>query len=349
MFSIKGIKIGESYKTFFIAEISANHGGSIKKVYQLVDLAIKSGASAIKLQTFSPDCMTINSEKKSFFVNDKISLWKGNNLYKLYSKNQTPWSWHIKIFNYAKKKKIIAFSSPFSVKAVKFLQTLKVPCYKIASFEVNHTPMLLEIAKTKKPIIMSTGMSTKKEIHEAIKTLNSYGRRKILLLKCTSSYPAEFKNLNLNTIMNMKNTFKCEVGFSDHSQGIEASVGAVALGASVIEKHIALDKKSVDGKFALISNNFKKMVDACNNVWLARGKIFYGVNSSERGSATRKRGICVVKKIKKDELFTEDNIRVIRYAKGLHPKFFYRILGKTSNNNLSPGSYLMKKMVKNLR
>ena len=191
-------------------------------------------------------------------------------------------------------------------------------------------------------------MSSKKEIKQAIKTLCTFGKRKIILLKCTSSYPSSFESLNLNTIVDMKKTFKCDVGFSDHSKGIEASVAAVTLGACVIEKHFALDKYSVDGKFAIISNDFKKMVQACDNAWLAKGKVFYGVNSSEKGSATRKRGICVSAKINSGQIFNENNIRVIRSAKGLHPKYFYKVLGKKAQRDLMPGINLTKKMVKSL-
>jgi pseudaminic acid synthase len=240
---IKTKKINKNNKPFIIAEMSGNHNGLLSNALKLVDLAAKCGADAIKLQTFTPDTITMKSKRKEFYIKDKKNLWKNNSLFELYKKAHTPWKWHHKIFERAKKKKIICFSSPFDETAVDFLEKLNAPFYKIASFENTHFPLLKKVAKTGKPIIMSTGLASIKEITESVKFLRKNGCKSLALLKCTSAYPAEPSDLNLQTIKDLKKRFNCEVGISDHSLGIGAAIAAISLGAVIIEKHFSLKKK----------------------------------------------------------------------------------------------------------
>ena len=243
MIKIKTKKISKKNKPFIIAEMSGNHNGLLSNALKLVDLAAKCGADAIKLQTFTPNTITMKSKRKEFYIKDKKNLWKNNSLFQLYKKAHTPWEWHHQIFQRAKKRKIICFSSPFDETAVDFLEKLNAPLYKIASFENTHFPLLKKVAKTGKPIIMSTGLASMKEISESVKFLRKNGCKSLALLKCTSAYPADPSDLNLLTIKDLKKRFNCEVGISDHSLGIGAAIAAVSLGAVIIEKHFSLKKK----------------------------------------------------------------------------------------------------------
>ena len=289
----KKYKIGLNHKPFIVAEMSANHNHSLKKALKIVKTAAASGADAIKLQTYTPDTLTLNVKKKDFFIKDNKSLWKGEYLYNLYEKAYTPWEWHKPIMKLAKKLGLICFSSPFDETAVDFLEKLNVPLYKIASFEITHIPLIKRVAQTGKPIILSTGLASIKEINDAIKTIRSAGSKKIILLKCTSTYPAKTKNSNLITIPNMRKKFRCEIGLSDHTLGIGTAIAAVANGATVIEKHFTLDKNDggVDSAFSIKPNDFKRLTEEANKAWQSLGKVFYGPTPDEKKSLIFRRSI----------------------------------------------------------
>ena len=347
MFKIKKRQISEKNHPFIIAEMSGNHNGSLATALKIVDLAAKAGADAIKLQTYTPETITMRSSRKEFFIKDKKNIWKNNSLFDLYKKAQTPWAWHQKIFERAKKKKLIFFSSPFDETAVDFLENLNVPLYKIASFENNHYPLLKKVAKTGKPVIMSIGLANLKELKDSVKYLKKNGCKKIALLKCTSSYPASPKDLNLKTIKDLKKIFKCEIGFSDHSLGIGAAITAVALGATIIEKHFTLKKNvGVDGKFSSEINEMKMLKEQCDISWQALGKVFYGPTKNEIKYKKYQRSIYISKDIKKDERFTKKNLQVVRPSHGMHPKYFEKVLGRISKKSLTFGTPLKKIFIK---
>lgn len=348
MIKIRSRIISSKKTPFIIAELSGNHNGQLSNALKLVDLAAKSGVDAIKLQTYTPETITLNSNKKDFLIKDKKNPWKKNrNLFELYKKAHTPWSWHKKIFDRAKKKKLIYFSSPFDETAVDFLEKLNVPAYKIASFENTHFPLLKKVAQTGKPVIMSTGLSTLKELKDSINYLKKNGCKKLALLKCTSAYPASPKDLNLKTINELKKVFKCEVGFSDHSLGIGAAVTAVALGATIIEKHFTLKKNiGVDGLFSSEVNEMKMLKKECDLSWRSLGKVFYGPTKNEIIFKKSRRSIYASMDIKKGEKFTLKNIKVIRPSNGMHPKNFEKILGKKSTKFISFGTPLKKTFLK---
>jgi pseudaminic acid synthase len=340
--TIDSIHIGTGHAPFIIAEMSGNHNQSLEKALQIVKAATDSGAHALKIQTYTADSITINHTGGLFDINDEKSLWKGKNLYQLYQEAHTPYDWHKAIFDYARELGIICFSSPFDEAAVDFLETFNVPVYKIASFENNHHPLLKKVAKTGKPVIMSTGVSTLAEIDESVNVLRENGCSEIVLLKCTSTYPATPENTNLITIPHLKELFNCEVGLSDHTMGIGVSVGAIALGASVIEKHFCLNRAEggVDSAFSLEPSEFKNLVTETERAWQALGHIQYGIQEAERNSLNFKRSVYVVKDIKAGESFSEENIRVIRPGDGLHPRFYEWLLGKKANNELKFGNPL---------
>ncbi len=329
-------------KPFVIAEMSGNHNQSLERALELVDAAAEAGAHALKIQTYTPDTITIDYDKDLFFIEDKNSLWKGRKLYDLYAEAMTPWDWHKAIFDRAKEKGMIAFSSPFDETSVDFLETLNVPFYKIASFENNHLPLLKKVAKTGKPVIVSTGISTVADIAEAVKVLRENGCTNIVLLKCTSTYPATPENSNILTIPHMKQLFDCEIGLSDHTAGIGVSVAAVALGATVIEKHFTLRRSDggVDSAFSLEPEELKNLVIECNRAYQALGKINYEILEAEKKSIQFKRSIYVVKDINAGDTFSVDNIRIIRPGGGMHPRFYESILGKKSTNTIKRGTAL---------
>lgn len=349
MIKIKSRLISSKHKPFVIAELSGNHNGSLSNALKLVDLAAKSGVDAIKLQTFTAETITLKSNKKDFLIKDKNNPWKKDHtLFRLYKKAHTPWAWHKKIFDRAKKHKLIYFSSPFDETAVDYLEKLNVPIYKIASFENNHYPLLKKVAETGKPIIMSIGLSNLRELKDSVKYLKKHGCKKIALLKCTSSYPANPSDLNLKTIENLKKIFKCEIGFSDHSLGIGAAISAVALGACIIEKHFTLKKNvGVDGKFSSEINEMKLLKKECDISWKALGKVFYGATKNEINFKKYQRSIYISKNVKKNEKFSKNNIQVVRPSFGMHPKYYETILGKKSKKNLLRGTRLKKIFVQN--
>lgn len=325
---------------FIVAEMSANHCGDIKLAKEIIKTAKEIGADAVKLQTYTADTLTIDCDRPEFKVSDTKSLWYGETLYSLYQKAYTPWEWQKELKDYAEKEiGIEVFSTPFDRTAVDFLETINVKRYKIASFEAIDIP-LIEYAATKgKPMIISTGICSKEEIHEIIKACQKTGNNDITLLKCTSSYPAPLESMNLLTIPDMIQKFGVKVGLSDHSMNIEPVVAAVALGARVIEKHFTLDRSlgGADAGFSLNTQEFKEMVQAVRNTEKVLGKISYEVAQNERHGA---RSLYVVKNMIKDETFTEENIRSIRPNNGLHPRYYHELLGKKAKHAISRGTAL---------
>jgi pseudaminic acid synthase len=334
-----GITVGAGYKPFIIAEMSGNHNQSLDKALAIVDAAAEAGVQAIKLQTYTADTMTIRG---AYTIKDESSLWKGRELYELYQQAYTPWEWHQAIFNRAKEKGIIAFSSPFDETAVDFLESLNVPAYKIASFENTDWPLLRKVAATGKPVIMSTGVSSLSDLDESVRTIRAAGCKDLILLKCTSTYPASPENTNLLTIPHMAQLFDCPVGLSDHTMGIGASVAAVALGARVIEKHLTLrrDEGGVDASFSLEPSELQALVIESERAFKALGSVQYGVQKAEEKSRLFKRSIYAVKDIGAGEVFSKDNIRIIRPGDGLPPKHIEQVIGKTAVKEIQSGTPL---------
>ncbi|MBC8052970.1 MAG: pseudaminic acid synthase [Sphingobacteriaceae bacterium] len=336
---IESITIGTHHKPFIIAEMSGNHNQSLDRALKIVEEAARFGAHAIKLQTYTPDTMTI---KGAFTINDESSLWKGRELYDLYQEAFTPWEWHKPIFDYAKSLGLIAFSTPFDETAVDFLEDLQVNAYKIASFENTDIPLLKKVAKTRKPIIISTGATNVSDIDEAVRTLRANGCTDLVLLKCTSTYPATAKNTNLLTIPHMQQLFNCHVGLSDHTMGIGASIAAVALGARVIEKHFTLRRADggVDSTFSIEPEELKGLVIESERAFEALGIIQYGVQKAEEKNLLFKRSIYITKDVAAGELLTPENVRVVRPGDGLLPKYYDIVLGKRISRDIKAGTPL---------
>ena len=320
---------------FFVAEISANHNGSLSHAKRLIKIAKKYGADAVKLQTYTPDTLTINCNKPDFKI--RGGLWNGKTLWDLYSKAQTPFEWHKELFDYAKKLKITCFSTPFDETAVDLLETLDCPFYKVASFEINHIPLIKKIAKTKKLIIMSTGMANLNEIDLAYKTARNNGAKEIILLYCVSNYPSKISDFNLNNIGILKERYNCKVGFSDHSTDNKVVATAIAAGAEVIEKHIALEnqKKGLDLAFSIKGKEIKDYAKVVKDTYLMMGREYFFRNKSEDNSLQFRRSIYAVSDIKKGEKFTKKNIRVIRPGFGIQPVYFEKLINKKSPFNIN--------------
>ena len=323
-------------RPFFIAEMSANHSGKIENALKIIDGAVKANASAIKFQTYRPESMTLNTKNSGFIIKEKTSLWKNKSLFDLFKIGQTPYKWNKILFNYAKKKKILAFSSVFDEEGVDLLESLNNPIYKISSFENNHFPLLKKVVKTKKPIIISLGLTNLKKIYEIVEFIKINGCKEFVLLKCTSVYPAQNSQLNLKTIQDLKKRFKCPVGFSDHTRDISAAIAASALGADVIEKHFIHSSisSSLDKKFSINEKDFKKMVEFSNLAKLSAGKINYDLTKLEKSRLIKKRSIHSSQDIKKGTIFNKNNIKVVRPGYGLEPKFYEDILGKKAKKNI---------------
>lgn len=346
-FRIGEYTIGVSTPPFIIAEMSGNHNQSLERAIAIVDAAANAGAHAIKLQTYTPETMTINSTGGLFDIDDDGSLWKGRNLFDLYKEAHTPWKWHAPIFEHARKRGIEIFSTPFDETAVDFLEELGVGAYKIASFENTDWPLLKKVAQTRKPVIMSTGLASLSDIDEAVRVLRENGCTDLALLKCTSTYPATPENTNLATLPHLREMFKCNVGLSDHTMGIGAAIAAVALGASIVEKHFTLNRSEggVDSAFSIEPDELKALVIESERAFLALGQVKYGVQEAEKNSLRFKRSIYVVKDIKVGETFTAENIRVIRPGDGLQPKYYDVLLGKVCSNNLQAGTPLSFELI----
>jgi pseudaminic acid synthase len=326
-------------RPFVIAELSGNHNRSKGLALELVRAAAKAGASAIKLQTYTPDCLTIRG---AFTINEPSSPWLGRELYDLYEEANTPWEWHRDLFEASREEGIPCFSTPFSTKAVEFLETLNNPIYKIASFEINHSPLLQCVAQTGKPVIMSTGGSTVAEIDEAVNTLRNHGCQDLTLLKCTSAYPADPKEINLLTIPHMAALFGCDVGLSDHTLGIGVAVASIAFGVTCIEKHLTLSRADggVDSSFSMEPQEFAQLVIESNRAFDSLGRVFYGLEEAEGKVSAGKRSIYAARDIAAGEIFTEENIRVIRPGYGLHPRHFLGLIGQRSKRVISSGQPL---------
>lgn len=333
-------KISRQSHPLIVAEMSGNHNKSLERAMLLVEQAAKSGAHMLKLQTYTADTLTINSEKKDFQILSEDSLWKGNTLHSLYDEAHTPWEWTEKIIKRCNELNIMCFSTPFDETAVDFLEKLNVPAYKIASYENVHLPLIRKVAKTKKPIIISTGLASISEIEDAVNVLKEENCDQFALLKCTSAYPASPENSNVLTIPDLRKKFNCEVGLSDHTVGIGAALAAISHGATIVEKHFTLDRNDggVDSSFSIEPNELKLLVDESKKTWQALGTIKYGVTESEKIGLQFRRSIYVIKDIDKDEQLTNKNIRIIRPGKGLLPKHFDKILGKKVNQKISRGT-----------
>jgi len=332
-------EVNSKSKPLIVAEMSGNHNESLDRAIQILDKAAEIGLEAIKIQTYTPDTMTLNINNKNFEVNDSKSLWSGKNLYKLYSQAHTPYEWHQEIFKRAKEKNIICFSSPFDKSAVDLLESLNNPVYKVASFEITDIPLISYIAKTKKPVILSTGLATLDEIKLAVETLENNENNNYSILKCTSSYPASPADCNIVTIPEMKKIFNCEIGLSDHTLGIGVSLSAISQGASIIEKHFTLDRNEggVDAAFSLNPAEMSQLLKESENVYLSLGKIKFGATKNEKKSLYMRRSIFIVKDIKHGECFDTENIKVLRPNLGIQPVHYFNLLGKKSNKDLKKG------------
>ncbi|EEA03764.1 N-acylneuraminate-9-phosphate synthase [Burkholderia sp. H160] len=341
-FKIANRQIGLDCPPFVIAEMSGNHNQSLERALEIVEAAAASGAHALKLQTYTPDTMTLDLDTGEFHIDDPKSLWAGTSLYRLYEEAHTPWDWHRPIFERARELGMLAFSTPFDETAVDFLETLDVPAYKIASFENTDLPLIRRVAATGKPLIISTGMATVAEIDEAVRTARVAGCEQLVLLKCTSSYPASPENSNVRTVAHLRELFGCEVGLSDHTVGTGAAVAAVALGASVIEKHFTLRRADggVDSAFSLEPEEMKALVVESERAWQALGHVAYGPTQQERASSIFRRSLYIVRDIAAGETLTTENVRAIRPGMGLSPKYLDVILGTKVRQALKRGTPL---------
>lgn len=342
MIEILGRKIGRDYPPFIIAEMSGNHNQSLDRALEIVEAAAKSGAHALKIQTYTPDTMTLNLNEREFHISDPKSLWAGKSLYDLYGEAYTPWEWHKPIFERAEKLGIIPFSTPFDDTAVDFLESLNVPCYKIASFENTDLPLIRRVAATGKPMIISTGMSTVAELDETVRAAGEAGCKSLILLKCTSTYPASPRNTNILTIPHLRDLFACEVGLSDHTMGVGVSVAGVALGATVIEKHFTLQRADggVDSAFSLEPAEMAQLVVETERAWQALGRVTYGPTEAEKKSLQFRRSLYIVQDLKAGEVLTRENVRAIRPGLGLPTKYLGQVLGRAVNRDVKRGTAL---------
>jgi pseudaminic acid synthase len=325
---INGREIGQDKPPYIIAELSGNHNGKIDRALKSIDAAHAAGAEAIKLQTYTPETMTLDCDQPDFLISG--GLWDGYKLYDLYEWAHTPYEWHQELFEHAKKKNITIFSSPFDETAVDLLEELETPAYKIASFELTDLPLISYVAKTGKPMIMSTGMANELEIEEAVETARNSGSKNIVLLHCISSYPAPIEQSNLEQIRELAKRFGVICGLSDHTLGTTASVGAVALGANVIEKHFTLSRKDKgpDSEFSIEPKELKQLVTDTKNVWLALGEPSYSLREAEKGNIIFRRSIYFVRDLPAGSVLSKNDIRRIRPGYGLPPKYFDSIVGK---------------------
>lgn len=342
MITISNRKIGAGQPPFIIAEMSGNHNQSLESALEIVEAAARSGAHALKIQTYTPDTMTLDLDEREFHISDPSSLWTGTSLYKLYSQAYTPWEWHKPIFERARELGIIAFSTPFDDTAVDFLECLNVPCYKIASFENTDLPLIRRVAATGKPIIISTGMASIAELDETVNAARDAGCEDLILLKCTSTYPSSASNTNILTIPHMRALFGCEVGLSDHTMGVGVSVASVALGATIVEKHFTLSRADggVDSAFSLEPEEMTQLVIETERAWQALGEISYGPTKAEEKSIVFRRSLYVVKDLKSGDVLTTDNVKAIRPGLGLPTKYFELILGRTVKKDIKRGTAL---------
>jgi len=337
---IGGVNMRNGPKPFIIAEMSGNHNQSLERALEIVEAAARTGAHAIKLQTYTADTMTLDLNEREFFISDDKSPWKGQSLYDLYKIANTPWDWHQSIFDCAKKHGLICFSTPFDETAVDLLERLGAPIYKIASFENTDLPLIQRVAATGKPLIISTGMATEEELDESVNAARKAGCKDLTLLKCTSTYPATPENSNLLTIPYLKDRYGCEVGLSDHTLGIGVAVASVALGASVIEKHFTLKRSDggVDAAFSLEPHEMKQLVEETGRAWQALGKAFLGPTEAEKSSMIFRRSLYIAQDMKAGDILTKENLRRIRPGNGYPPKYFFDLLGKKVRQDIRRGT-----------
>ena len=340
--NIAGRLIGSGHAPFIIAEMSGNHNQSLERALEIVEAAAKSGAHGLKIQTYTPDTMTIDLDEREFRISDPKSLWSGTSLYKLYGEAYTPWEWHKPIFKRARELGMIPFSTPFDDTAVDFLESLDVPCYKIASFENTDLPLIRRVAATGKPLIISTGMATVAELDETVRAARGAGCKDLILLKCTSTYPATPENTNILTIPHMRELFGCEVGLSDHTMGVGVSVASVALGATVIEKHCTLSRVDggVDSAFSMEPAEMAQLVVETERAWQALGQVSYGPTKAEKKSIQFRRSLYLVKDLKAGDVLTRENLRAIRPGLGLPTKYLEQVLGKAVKQDVTRGTAL---------
>ncbi|HEY0941088.1 MAG TPA: pseudaminic acid synthase [Steroidobacter sp.] len=339
-FAIAGRYIGRNQPPFIIAEMSGNHNQSLERALQIVEAAARTGAHGLKIQTYTPDTMTIDLDEREFHIGDAASLWSGTSLYKLYAQAYTPWEWHEPICARARELGMIPFSTPFDDSAVDFLEDLRVPCYKIASFENTDLALIRRVASTGKPLIISTGMATVAELDETVRTARDAGCEHLVLLKCTSTYPASPENTNIQTIPHLRELFDCEVGLSDHTMGVGVAVASVALGATVIEKHFTVRRADggVDSAFSMEPAEMTQLVTESTRAWQALGGVSYGITPAEHKSIQFRRSLYVVKDMQAGDKLTPENLRAIRPGLGLPTKYLPQLLGKTVNRDVRRGT-----------
>ena len=339
---IAGRPIGPEHPPFVIAEMSGNHNQSLERALSIVEAAAQAGAHAIKLQTYTADTMTLDVRGGSFEISDPDSLWSGQNLHDLYKQAHTPWEWHAPIMKRARELGLICFSSPFDETAVDFLEELDVPAFKIASFENNHLPLIEKAASTGKPLIISTGMASLGELEQAVAAAREAGCLDLVLLKCTSTYPASPVNTNIRTIPHLRELFGCQVGLSDHTMGLGVALAAVALGATVIEKHFTLSRAEggVDSAFSLEPEELSSLVQESKKAWEALGQVRYGPTEAERKSAVFRRSIYVCKDIAEGEIFTVENLRIVRPGDGAPPNMLEEVIGRRARRGYRKGTAL---------
>ena len=341
-FDIAGIRIGLEARPFIIAEMSGNHNQSLERALQIVEAAAGSGAHALKLQTYTADTMTIDVREGEFFIADPNSLWSGNSLYQLYQQAHTPWEWHEPIFSRARELGMIPFSTPFDETAVDFLESLDVQVYKIASFENTDLPLIRKVAATGKPMIISTGMASVAELDETVRAAREAGCKQLVLLKCTSTYPSTPENTNIRTIPHLRELFGCEVGLSDHTMGCGAAIAAVALGATVIEKHFTLARADggVDSAFSMEPAEMKTLTTEAERAWQSLGQISYGATAAEQTSLLYRRSLYVVKDMVAGEVFSAENVRAIRPGLGLAARWMDTVQGMAAKQAVKRGTPL---------
>lgn len=335
-------EVGPDAPPLIVAEMSGNHNQSLDRALAIVDAAAASGVDALKIQTYTADTMTLDLNEGAFSIADSASLWNGKALYKLYEEAHTPWSWHKPIFDRCRRQGIIGFSSPFDATAVDYLESIGAPCYKIASFENTDIPLIRKVAATRKPMIISTGMATDIELAETVSAARAAGCKDLVLLKCTSTYPASPENTNIRTIPNLRERFGCLAGLSDHTMGLGVSVASVAFGAVLIEKHFTLRRADggVDSAFSLEPDELKALVTETRRAWQALGEVRYGPTEAEKASLQFRRSLYIAKDMRAGEAFTSENLRVIRPGLGLAPKFYDDVLGKRIRHDAKSGTPL---------
>jgi N-acetylneuraminate synthase len=339
---IGSIEVGPERPPLIIAEMSGNHNQSLERALEIVDAAAVAGAHALKIQTYTADTMTLDLSEGEFFISDEKSLWQGKSLHKLYQEAHTPWDWHKALFDRCRQRGMVGFSTPFDATAVDFLESMQVPCYKIASFENTDIPLIRRVAATGKPMIISTGMASEQELGEAVDAARAAGCRDLVLLKCTSSYPASPQDSNVMTIPHMRERFGCNVGLSDHTMGIGVAVASVSLGAAVIEKHFTLRRADggVDSAFSLEPAEMQALVTETARAFQALGGVSYGPSAAERNSLGFRRSLYVVLDMKAGDVLTRDSVRAIRPGAGLPPKHMDEVIGRRLASDVRKGTPL---------